>query len=116
MSKELIVPYNREKLKIPYWCIVRIFAEHNYSRFYFANGTDILVLLQLGVIWKMLEADHPFAFVHRSQFVNFDFANRMSKNQRNLLLMKIGKPVIVSETYLLDINQRLSKRNKLPFE
>ena len=116
MSKILTVPYNREKLEIPYGCIVRIFAEHNYSHIFFANGIDILVLLQLGIIWKMLVVEHPFVFTHRSQFVNFDFANRMSKNDRKLLLMKIGKPVIVSETYILDINQRLSKRNKPPFE
>jgi two-component system LytT family response regulator len=75
--------------------IVRCESSGNYTTFYFADGTNLLVTKTLKEFDKML-ADFEFIRVHQSHLVNAEHIREYAKTEGGYLVMKDGSRVPVS--------------------
>ena len=76
--------------------IVRCKGENNYTMFYLADGTSILVSRTLKE-WDDLLAGHAFIRTHQSHLVNKNYVKSYVKKDGGYILMKDGSKVNVSK-------------------
>lgn len=75
--------------------IVRCESTGNYTHFYFADGSKILVTKTLKEYDKLLE-EHHFVRVHQSHLINAQLIREYIKTEGGYLVMKDGSEVPVS--------------------
>lgn len=75
--------------------IIRLEAMTNYTYFYFADGSKLLITKTLKEYDKML-SDSGFARVHQSHLINMQHVQAYVKSEGGYILMKNGNIVPVS--------------------
>ncbi|MCB9232012.1 MAG: response regulator transcription factor [Bacteroidia bacterium] len=86
--------------------VVRLQGENNYTRFFLADGTNILVSKTLKDYDSMLESN-DFIRVHQSHIVNLSFVKSFIKTDGGYLVMEDGSEVGVSRAKKQDLLDRL---------
>jgi len=74
--------------------VIRLESDINYTRFYFNDGTKLMVTKTLKEFDKML-SDHSFIRIHQSHLVNTNFIKEYLK-QDGKLVLKNGDKISVS--------------------
>lgn len=80
---------------VEYSDIVRLEAMGNYTTFYFADASKLLVTRTLKEYDKLL-SEEGFMRVHQSHLVNLEFVDAYIKTEGGYILMKDGSHVSVS--------------------
>lgn len=75
--------------------IVRLESESNYVKFFFSDGTKLLVAKTLKEMEEILAADN-FYRIHSSHLVNLNYIKRFQKQDGGLLVMDNGATIPVS--------------------
>ena len=89
------IPSVNNSLMIPPAEIKRIEAISNYSRIFFADGSNMVVSKVLAWFEKSLPAD-MFVRVHRSHLVNKQYIKAVKGIVTKTLLMNSGEYIVVS--------------------
>ena len=74
--------------------VIRLESYINYTRFYFEDGSKLMVTKTLKEFDKML-SDHSFIRIHQSHLVNTNFIKEYTK-QDGKLVLKNGDRISVS--------------------
>ena len=74
--------------------VIRLESDINYTRFYFEDGSKLMVTKTLKEFDKML-SDHSFIRIHQSHLVNTNFIKEYTK-QDGKLVLKNGDRISVS--------------------
>jgi two-component system LytT family response regulator len=93
--KQIKIPGANYSIVVPVADIIRIEAASNYSRVYFADGTQMVVSKVLQWFQNLLPED-LFVRVHRSHLVNKSFVKAINGNDNKTLQMNTGEFIVVS--------------------
>tara|TARA_B100000809_G_C15114102_1_gene521732 strand:- start:1380 stop:2105 length:726 start_codon:yes stop_codon:yes gene_type:complete len=88
--------------------VIRLESNINYTRFFFVDGTKLLVTKTLKEFDKML-SDHSFIRIHQSHLVNANFIKEFLK-QNGEVILKDGTKIPVStrkKSTLMDMISKL---------
>jgi two-component system LytT family response regulator len=75
--------------------IIRMEAENNYTKFFFANGETLLIAKTLKEYEKLL-CNYQFERIHKSHLVNLYHIKRYYKNEGGYVVMENEKQIMVS--------------------
>lgn len=87
--------------------VIRLESDINYTRFYFKDGTKLMVTKTLKEFDKML-SDHSFIRIHQSHLVNTNFIKEYIK-QDGKLVLKNGDKISVSSRKKSTLMDMISK-------
>ncbi len=76
--------------------IMRCEAENNYTMVFFSDKKSILISKTLAYFDELL-ADFPFFRASRNALINMNFASRLQRGKKNLIVMNDGSEIILSE-------------------
>jgi two-component system LytT family response regulator len=87
--------------------VIRLESDINYTRFYFEDGSKLMVTKTLKEFDKML-SDHSFIRIHQSHLVNTNFIKEYTK-QDGKLVLKNGDRISVSSRKKSTLMDMISK-------
>jgi len=87
--------------------VIRLESDVNYTRFYFKDGSKLMVTKTLKEFDKML-SDHSFIRIHQSHLVNTNFIKEYTK-QDGKLVLKNGDKISVSSRKKSTLMDMISK-------
>lgn len=87
--------------------VIRLESDINYTRFYFKDGSKLMVTKTLKEFDKML-SDHSFIRIHQSHLVNTNFIKEYTK-QDGKLVLKNGDRISVSSRKKSTLMDMISK-------
>jgi len=87
--------------------VIRLESDINYTRFYFQDGSKLMVTKTLKEFDKML-SDHSFIRIHQSHLVNTNFIKEYTK-QDGKLVLKNGDRISVSSRKKSTLMDMISK-------
>lgn len=87
--------------------VIRLESDINYTRFYFKDGSKLMVTKTLKEFDKML-SDHSFIRIHQSHLVNTSFIKEYTK-QDGKLVLKNGDRISVSSRKKSTLMDMISK-------
>jgi len=87
--------------------VIRLESDINYTRFYFQDGSKLMVTKTLKEFDKML-SDHSFIRIHQSHLVNTNFIKEYTK-QDGKLVLKNGDRISVSSRKKSALMDMISK-------
>ena len=87
--------------------VIRLESDVNYTRFYFNDGSKLMVTKTLKEFDKML-SDHRFIRIHQSHLVNTNFIKEYTK-QDGKLVLKNGDRISVSSRKKSTLMDMISK-------
>jgi two-component system LytT family response regulator len=87
--------------------VIRLESDINYTRFYFVDGSKLMVTKTLKEFDKML-SDHSFIRIHQSHLVNTNFIKEYTK-QDGKLVLKNGDKISVSSRKKSTLMDMISK-------
>ena len=93
--KKIPLPTNDGIWMVKLKDIIRMEAEVNYTKFYFANGETLLIAKTLKE-YELLLAENKFERIHKSHLINLYHVNKYYKKSGNYVLMNDNKKIEVS--------------------
>jgi|SRR3990172_2869542 len=110
MSKKFTYTDSGDIKTIPLNEILEFRSAGNYTYVVFCDERkDLLVSIQIGKINEHLTEEHNFVRIHNCHYVNFDYARKVTRGRRPLLVMDYALPITVGKTYVSKIRKRFRR-------
>ncbi len=111
-NSRIALPTIRGQMFVSLNDIIRLESESNYTRFYLADKTNVLVSRTLKE-YELLLGDHDFVRVHNSSMINLLHVKEYYKGKGGTILMADGMEIEISvrrKQFLLEKFAQLMKR------
>jgi two-component system LytT family response regulator len=77
--------------------VIRIEADRNYTRFYFANAEPMVSSYNLGIYGKVLKDNLEFYRISKSHIINLNYVAKYLKSEGGYVLMSDGKSLHITD-------------------